>query len=240
MRRALQDMRKRRIGILGGISHESTIKYYEFLLKKYFEREKNYYYPEIVIFSLNFQKVTNFEDTHNKEGYIKYLMEGINALERTGVDFILIAANSPHSVYEQLVKLTKVPILSIIHATAKKAIDEKLKNLLLLGIKFTMQSDFYQNYFEKQGIKVLTPNVKDQDIINDIIFKELVLGIVKEESRKKLEKIINKFKVDGVILGCTELPLIIKNLGSNVKLLDTLELHLNYALEVLFSETLKS
>jgi aspartate racemase len=228
-------MRKRRIGILGGISHESTIKYYELLLRKYFERKRNYDYPEIVIFSLNFQKATNFEDTYNKKGYIKYLLEGIKALERTGVDFILIAANSPHSVYEQLVKFTKVPILSIIHATAKKAIDENLKNLLLLGIKFTMQSDFYQNYFEKQGIKVLTPNVKDQEIINDIIFNELVLGIVKEESRKKLENVINKFKVDGVILGCTELPLIIKDLGLNVKILNTLELHVNYALEVLFS-----
>jgi aspartate racemase len=233
-------VKKCRIGILGGISHESTIKYYELLLRKYFERERNYYYPEIVIFSLNFQKMTNFEDTCNKKEYIKYLMEGIKALERSGVDFILIAANSPHSVYEQLVKLTKVPILSILHATTKKALDEKLKNLLLLGIKFTMQSDFYQNYFEKQGIKVLTPNIKDQEMINEIIFNELVLGIVKEKSRKKLESIINKFKVDGVILGCTELPLIIKNLGSNVKILNTLELHVNYALEVLLSETPKS
>ena len=103
-----------------------------------------------------------------------------------------------------------------------------------------MQSDFYQNYFEKQGIKVLTPNIKDQEMINEIIFNELVLGIVKEKSRKKLESIINKFKVDGVILGCTELPLIIKNLGSNVKILNTLELHVNYALEVLLSETPKS
>ena len=127
-----------RIGLLGGISYESTIKYYDLLLVKYFKKFQNYYYPEIVIFSLDFQKLTDLERIYDKEKYIEYLLSGIRSLENAGVNFITIAANSPHAVFEDLEKKSKVPITSIVKTTAKEALKLNMKKILLLGIKFTI------------------------------------------------------------------------------------------------------
>jgi len=221
----------KRIGILGGMSYESTIKYYDLILQKYYENFSDYNYPEIVIFSLNFQKVIDYELGNEMAEYIDYLMSGINSLENAGVSFVIMAANSTHAVYDDLERLSKVPILSIVKATAEKAQQENMKKLLLLGIKFTMQSTFYQDYCNKMGIKVITPSNQDQDTINKIIFDELVIGFFKQESKKTLIEIITKHDdVDGVILGCTELPLILTQQDIEKTLLDTVELHVEATL----------
>ncbi|WP_287582803.1 amino acid racemase [Candidatus Borrarchaeum sp.] len=223
----------KRIGILGGISYESTIKYYELILRTYYEQNMDYYYPEIVIFSLDFQKFTNFEN-ENKRMYIKYILEGINSLEKAGAEFVLMAANSPHAVFEELEILSNIPLLSIVKVSAEKAKQEGMKKLLLLGIKFTMQSSFYQNACKKLGIEVKVPTEDEQNDINRIIFDELVIGVFKNESKNRLLEIISNYEVDGVILGCTELPLILKQKDADVKLLNTLKIHaeaaLNYSL----------
>ncbi|MHA2034986.1 MAG: aspartate/glutamate racemase family protein [Promethearchaeota archaeon] len=215
----------KRIGILGGMSYESTIKYYKLILQKYYEKYNDYCYPEIVIFSLNFQKVIDYELGDNRGKYIDYLMSGIRSLENAGVDFVIMAANSPHAVFEDLEDFATIPILSIVKVTLEKAKKEKMKTLLLLGIKFTMQSTFYQEYSKKQGINIITPSIKEQDEIDQIIFSELVIGLKRNESKEKLFKIINSYKIDGVILGCTELPLILNQKDTNITLLDTVELH---------------
>jgi aspartate racemase len=158
-------------------------------------------------------------------------MEGIKSLEKAGANFILMAANSPHAVYEDLIQLAKVPILSIVEATAEKAQRENLSKLLLLGIKFTMQSSFYQDFFAKSDMQVITPSEPEQDTINQIIFDELVIGNFTEESKQKLLSIINNYEVDGVILGCTELPLILQQKDTNIKLIDTVEVHVEAALK---------
>ena len=225
----------KRIGILGGMSYESTLKYYDLILQKYFEKYNDYQYPEIVIFSLNFQKLIDYELGDDKEKYIEYLMSGIKSLERSGVSFIVMAANSPHAVFEELENLSKVPFLSIVKATVNKAKQENMKKLLLLGIKFTMQSLFYQNYCKKLDIEVITPTEAEQDEINSIIFDELVIGLFKQESRSRMIQIIKHYKVDGVILGCTELPLILNQSDTEVKLLDTVELHTEAALNYYLS-----
>jgi aspartate racemase len=224
-------MKPFRIGILGGMSYESTIKYYKLILEKYYQIKFDYSYPEIIIFSLNFQDVIDLEHSNNKEKYVAYLMEGIRSLEQAGVAFIVMAANSPHAVYDTLIKLTKIPILSIVKATAERAAQEDLNNLLLLGIKFTMQSTFYQDYFHKLGIDVITPSNEEQDKINDIIFSELVLGNLTNESRQIVLQIIKNYNVDGVILGCTELPLLLRQEDSNIKLLDTVEIHVEAVID---------
>lgn len=224
-------MQKKRIGILGGISHESTITYYELLHAKYFEKYHDYYYPEVVIYSLNFQKFTDLENKSNKQGYIAYISEGINNLENSGVDFILMAANSPHSVYNDIKKIARIPIISIVEVTAKYALKKKINKLLLLGIKVTMQSSFYQEVFEKLDMQVITPKDKEQDEVNRIIFDELVIGNIKEESKDYLLSVMNQYETDGVILGCTELPLILKQHMLNIPLLNTVEIHVNAALE---------
>jgi len=221
----------KKIGILGGMSYESTIKYYDLILQKYYDRYQDYYYPEILIYSLNFQKVIDYELGDDERIYVDYLMEGINSLQKGGVDFIVMAANSPHAVYDDLVQLSKIPILSIVKATAERAQQENLKKLLLLGIKFTMQSSFYQEFFAKSDMEVITPSDSEQDIINKIIFDELVIGKFTKESKQMLLKIVNDYKVDAVILGCTELPLILQQNDTDVILLDTVELHVEAALK---------
>jgi len=221
----------KKIGILGGMSYESTIKYYDLILQNYYNRYNDYNYPEILIYSLNFQKVIDYELGNDKLKYIDYLMSGINSLQKGGADFIIMAANSPHAVYDDLVTKAFLPILSIVEATAGKALEMGLNKLLLLGIKFTMQSSFYQRIFENSNMQVITPVDIEQDLIDQIIFDELVIGEFKNESKQKLLEIIHNYKVDGVILGCTELPLIFHKNDTSIKLLDTIEIHVEAALK---------
>ena len=221
----------KKIGILGGMSHESTIKYYDLLLQKYYERYSDYHYPEILIYSFDFQKVIDYELGDDEGIYVDYLMTGVNSLQNGGADFIVMAANSPHAVYDKLVQRSKVPILSIVEATAKKAQQENLRKLLLLGIKYTMQSSFYKDCFAKSDMEVITPLDSEQDIINQIIFDELVIGNFTQESKEMLLKIVNNYDVNGVILGCTELPLILQQNDTDVTLLDTVEIHVEAALK---------
>jgi len=221
----------KRIGIIGGISHESTIKYYEYILKKYYARKRNYHFPEMVIFSLDLKKLMEFEDRKDMDGYIHYIREAIKALEKAGAEFIVIAANSPHSVFEVVEKMASVPMISIVEVTAREAEKWHMKRLLLTGIKHTMQSSFYQDVFNKHGMEIITPSEEEQDEINKIVFNELVLGIFKQETRAKLINMINNYEVDGVILGCTELPLILNQEDTEVKLLNTLVLHARAALD---------
>ena len=221
----------KKIGILGGMSYESTIKYYDLILQNYYNSYNDYNYPEILIYSLNFQKVIDFELGNDTAKYVDYLMSGINSLQNGGADFIIMAANSPHAVYDDLVQKAEIPILSIVEATAEKALEMRLNKLLLIGIKFTMQSSFYQRIFENSNMQVITPVDIEQDLIDQIIFDELVIGKFKNESKQELLNIINNYKVDGVILGCTELPLILHKKDTSIKLLDTIEIHVEATLK---------
>ncbi|MCP4728046.1 MAG: amino acid racemase [bacterium] len=221
----------KRIGILGGISHESTAEYYNLLHRMFFKRHKDYYYPEIVIYSLDFQKFTDLENKEDKSEYIEYISLGIKALERAGAEFVLMAANSPHSVYNEVESSAGVPMISIVDAAIKNANDRGLKNLLLLGIEVTMRSSFYQNSGKKLGINITVPSDEDIDVVNTIIFDELVLGNILQSSRNILHKIIAKHNVHGVILGCTELPLILRPEDSAIPLLSTTLLHVEAALD---------
>ena len=221
----------KRIGILGGISHESTLRYYELIHEEYYRRRGDYHYPEVVVFSLDFQRFTDLEDRGDSEGYIDYIMAGVRSLEAAGAEFITMAANSPHAVFDEIQERAGVPMISIAEVTAEEARKEGLRTILLLGIRFTMQSTFYREACGRHGIEVVTPSDEEQDEINRIIFDELVLGIVKEESKRRLLEIIGGYDVDGVVLGCTELPLILGQEDTEVRMLDTLELHVEAVLD---------
>ncbi len=226
----------KKIGIIGGISHESTVEYYKLIHKKYYDLKKDYYYPEVIIHSLNFQKFTDFEDNHDAKGYLEYIAAGIESLVNAGADFIIMAANSPHSFYKEIEEYSEVPMISIAEVTAKNADKEGYEKLLLLGIKYTMQSSFYQDVCNKYDIEILVPSEEEQDKINDIIFGELSIGKIEDNSKEELLKIINNYDVKGVILGCTELPLIIKPGDVDVKVFNTLELHVEAALKYAMSK----
>jgi aspartate racemase len=224
-------MTAKKIGILGGISPESTIAYYDHIIKQYYTRFKDCYYPEIVIYSLDFQRFTDFENSGDTLGYIDEILKGITSLQKARVDFIIMAANSPHAVFDEIERFAIVPLLSIVEVTADYAQRQGLKRLLLTGIKFTMQSNFYPVVCQQRDIQVITPTPEEQDEIDRIIFEELAIGLFKAESKHKLLSIINNYQVDGVILGCTELPLILKPQDAAIPLLNTLELHAEAALD---------
>jgi len=224
------------IGILGGISHESTIKYYEYILTKYYAEKRDYHYPEVVIFSLDLAKLTEFEDESNIDGYVRYITSGLESLEKAGADFIVMAANSPHSVFDIVQHKIGIPMISIVEVTADEAKRLGMHKLLLTGIKYTMQSPFYKDVFMKHGMDVITPSEAEQEEINSIIFDELVLGIFKEATRQRLINLINSYDEDGVILGCTELPLILNQEDTDIRLLNTLEIHAQAALDFALTE----
>jgi aspartate racemase len=216
---------------LGGISHESTAVYYQRLHAEYFARRQDYYYPEVIVYSLNFQRFTDYEDRGEMGPYVEYILQGLDALQRAGADFALMAANSPHAVFPQVAAQTTLPLLSIVEVTAKAAQARGLRRLLLLGIRFTMQATFYADVCARYGIDVITPDTDEQNIINRIIFEELVVGNFRAESRQLLLRIIEQYAVDGVILGCTELPLLLRASDTTTPLLDTLTLHVKAAVD---------
>ena len=224
----------KRIGILGGISHESTAKYYMLLHEKYHARLGDYHYPETVVFSLDFQRFTGYENT-DRDAYVEYIMHGVRGLENAGAELVVMAANSPHAVYREVSEAAGVPMISIADATAEKAAELGLNRVLLLGIKFTMQSTFYHEKLGEHGVTVVTPDEGEQDEINRIIFDELVIGVHREESKKRLLEIMGSYPVGGVILGCTELPLIIGEGDTELALLDTVDIHVEAALDYALS-----
>ena len=226
----------KRIGLLGGISHESTAAYYTRLHHRYYERHRNYHYPEIVIYSLDFQKFTDMENKAQPEEYIEYILSGVIALHNAGADFALMAANSPHAVFPEVAAGAPLPILSIVESTIQRAKSLRLEKLLLLGIRFTMQKNFYADAGLESGIEVITPLEADQTVVNELIFNELVVGEIRQSSRTRLVELISSYEVSGVILGCTELPLILSDQDCDLPLLDTLELHVQAALDHALAE----
>jgi len=221
----------KRIGILGGISPESTRLYYEHIIKAYHARRGDAYYPEIVIFSLNFQRFTDMENRGDTEGYVGEIVAGIHALERAGVDFAFMAANSPHAAFDLVARRTSIPLLSIVDVALDHAQQLGLKRLLLLGIKFTMQASFYPEACARRGIELRVPAEGEQDAIDHIIFRELAIGRVLPASRARLLEITAGYDVDGVILGCTELPMLLRQEDTSLPLLNTLALHAEAALD---------
>lgn len=226
----------KKIGILGGLGPASTLLYYGQLIEKYLEKEEDEFFPEIILYSLSLGKMEKIR-RDNEKNYVKELLRGVKALAKAGADFVIIASNSPHAYFEELKKRSPVPLLSIVDATLKYAKEMGLKRLLLLGTKFTMSSGFYPQRADSYGMKIIVPDPPEQEIIDHIIFKELVRGVVKEHSRKEVITIVEKYKnmIDAIILGCTELSLLIGQSHVTKPLIDSLQLHveaaLSYALE---------
>jgi len=216
---------RKRIGLIGGVSHQSTIEYYSRIMNKYSNKHNDMNFPEVVIYSLSHGKFKKYEDNLQINNYVEYICEGVKSLENAKVDFIAFAANSPHSVIDQIKNFTSLPIISALDSAATEAKRLQFSNALLLGIKYTMQSNFFQKRFTACGINIIVPSLEDQDKVHSVIYDELMKGDVKNSSKQNLYTLIEKYPVDGVVLGCMKLPLILKNGDSPIKFVDTLDLH---------------
>lgn len=223
----------KKIGILGGLSPESTIIYYRHIIRTYYKRFNDYNYPEIIIYSVNFQSYTDWAGKDKLDMIIENMTNSLNALERAGADFGIISANTPHIVFNDVSKKTELPLINIIDATAEEIKKVKFKTVGLLGTIFTMSRDFYKKGLLKYGIETIVPNENDQKYVSKVIYEELSKGEIKSESKKGFIEIIGKLNdegAEGVILGCTEIPLLVNQNDCDIKLFDTTIIHAEKAL----------
>lgn len=231
--------RYKTIGILGGVSPESTITYYEHIVRTYCKRFGDHSYPEILIYSVSFQTIMDWQREKMWDKIEKLLINCIIRLNKGGADFGLIASNTMHFVFEKVQKRSPIPLISIIDATAEEIKKEGIDTVGLLGTAFTMSQGFYREKLLHSGINVLVPREKEQKYINRVIHKELINGKVIPRSREGFLKIIKSLvdrRAQGVILGCTEIPLLVRDEDSPVKLFDTTKIHADKALSYAISE----
>jgi len=226
----------KKIGILGGLGPESTIAYYEYITREYYRRYSNYAYPEIIIYSLSFQEFIDSEYESSEK-----IKTAIENLHRAGADFVIAACNSIHIVYEEVSKNIPIPWLSIIDATAEKIKKNDINKIGLLGTIFTMGKSFYEKGLSQHRIETIIPSTDDQKKINNIIYKELVLNEVRDDSKRTILKIVEKLRhkgAQGIVLGCTELPFLVKQEDINIKIFNTTIIHAQKALDFALEEKL--
>jgi aspartate racemase len=226
----------KKIGILGGMSPESTVAYYEYITRTYTQRYGDYGYPEILIYSVSFQPYVDWPQNNHWDLVAKGLAEAATKLEAAGADFILIATNTMHLVFDEVQAQVNVPMLSLLDAVGEVILARGLKQVGLLGTKFTMESTFYQESLASKGVTVLVPEAEDRVYVNKVIYDELVAGKILESSRSGYVEVIRRLEnqgAEGVILGCTEIPLLVNKADVGIPLFDTTAIHaeaaLNYA-----------
>lgn len=223
----------KKIGILGGMSPESTVSYYEYITRVYTERFGDYGYPEIIVYSVSFQPYVDWPQEERWDLVAQGLSEAAQKLEAAGADFILIATNTMHLVFDQVQASVHVPMLSLLDAVGEAILSRGMKKVGLLGTQFTMEKTFYQEALVQKGITVLTPDAEDRQYVNTVIYDELVANQIRDESRSGFVAIINRLAArgaEGIILGCTEIPLLVSERDTHVPLFDTTTIHAEAAL----------
>jgi aspartate racemase len=226
----------KRIGILGGISPESTVEYYRYITRNYTQRFGDYGYPEIIIYSVSFQPYVDWPNEERWDRVAEGLSQAARSLQAAGADFILIAANTMHLVLDQVQASVHIPILSLLDVVAEAILAREIQTVGLLGTRFTMDKPLYREGLARRGITVLVPEADDRQVVNRVIYDELVAGKIRTESRAAYLGIIQKLAgrgAQGIILGCTEIPLLVSEADAGLPLFDTTVLHaeaaLNYA-----------
>jgi aspartate racemase len=228
------------LGIIGGIGPESTIDYYQTIVGLYRARKPDGSYPSMLINSVDMDRLRKAFETSNLGAIIDYCVPELQRLHRAGADFGLLAANTPHIVFDDLQRQSPIPLISIVAVTCDAAKAQGLKRVALFGTRFTMTAPLYPGVFSQESMAVVIPAPADQDFIHDKYMNELVNGIFLPETRAGLLAIVDRMAVqsciDGVILGGTELPLILREPAHNgIPFLNTTRIHCEAAVERMFS-----
>ncbi|MCA2014542.1 aspartate/glutamate racemase family protein [Vibrio tritonius] len=225
------------IGMLGGMSWESTVSYYQEINESVKHKLGGLHSAKICLYSVDFDEIEKLQHQGNWDETANILSTAAKSVELAGADFLLICTNTMHKLAPQIEEAINIPILHIADATAKRLQIDGVKKVGLLGTRFTMEQEFYKSRISDNfGIDVIVPNSDEQTIIHDIIYQELCQGIIQESSRKQYLRIIANLASQGaeaVILGCTEIALLVKQTHTDVRLYDTTAIHAEEA--VLFS-----
>jgi aspartate racemase len=222
------------IGLLGGMSWESTTEYYRTINTGVKERLGGLHSAQIALYSIDFAKMEKYQHENDWQGGADLLTDAALKVQAAGADFLLICTNTMHKVADQVEASLRIPLLHIADTTAEKLTADGIKTVGLLGTAFTMEEDFYRGRLKRKfDLEVITPSPSDRNIVHNIIYQELCVGETSNESKAEYLRIINALADGGaeaVILGCTEIGMLIKQSDSPVKLYDTAKIHAEAAI----------
>ncbi|MDM5222385.1 aspartate/glutamate racemase family protein [Peribacillus sp. NJ11] len=226
------------IGLIGGMSWESSLEYYRIINEEVKTKLGGLHSAKCILYSVDFEEIERYQAEGDWESSGKLLGDVAQSLQKAGAEIIVICTNTMHKVIRYIEEKVSLPILHIADSTANQIQKSEISTVGLLGTKYTMEQDFYKTRIEFNGIKVLIPNDEDRKVINKVIYEELCLGEIQQSSRDYYKKVIKSLVDDGaegIILGCTEIGLLVKPEDSEVPLFDTTEIHaiesVNMALE---------
>jgi aspartate racemase len=228
------------LGIIGGIGPESTIEYYRLIVASYREQKQDGSYPPVLINSIDLTKMLDLIAENELAQVAGYLVGEVEKLARAGADFGLLAANTPHLVFDEISRQSPIPLISIVEVTCEAAQALGLKRIGLFGTRFTMQERFYPDEFSKAGIALVIPEQDERTYIHDKYMNELVNGIILPETRERLLSIVKRMieqqGIEGLILGGTDLSTIFKDVQQvGIPFLDTTQIHVKRAVAELLS-----
>ena len=223
------------IGLIGGMSWESTVPYYKIINEEVRDRLGGLHSAKVILYSVEFDEIETCQSSGDWEKSGGILGSAAQGLEMAGADFILICTNTMHKVAPQIASMVQIPVVHIADATADELEKCNIQKAGLLGTKYTMTENFYKQKLIDRGIDVIIPDGTEVDIVNDIIFHELCMGEIRAESRRKFQEIIAHMKMqgaEGIILGCTEIGLLIHQADSPLPVFDTTVIHARRAVEL--------
>ena len=227
------------IGLIGGMSWESSLEYYRILNETTKARLGGLHSAKCILYSVDFAEIEALQHQDRWEAAAQLMIAAGQSLECAGADFIVLCTNTMHKLADEIQANTRIPFLHIADATAQKIIAGGLKNIGLLGTRFTMEHDFYKaRLIDKHALDVITPDDKDRETVHRVIYDELCLGIVKQESKEQYIRIMEKLVragAEGIILGCTEIELLVHDEDSQVPLFPTTKIHAIAAVEYALS-----
>lgn len=224
----------KKIGMLGGMSWESSMEYYRLMNKMVKEKLGGSHSVNCLMYSFDFQEVEDLQHEGKWEELTNIMIDEAINLKSAGTECIVICTNTMHKMAPDIIRETKLPLIHIAEVTGVEIKKNEMDTVLLLGTKFTMGGTFYSEKLAEKGIKTIVPNDEEQQIVHDVIYHELILGEIKESSREAYKKIIDKYGKEGaqgVILGCTEIPSLIKQKDVDIKVYDTTYIHAKAAVE---------
>jgi aspartate racemase len=233
-------MSMKTVGIIGGLGPESTIEYYRGIIDSYREQEKDGNYPSIIINSINLKSMVEFVTANQLDRAADLLVAEVRKLSQAGADFAVLAANTPHIVFDEVQARSSLPLISIVESTCDAVRSLGLNRVGLFGTRFTMQARFYPDVFSKAGLSLVTPDEVEQAYIHEKYMGELLNNIFLPETREHLLSIVDRLKtrtgIEGLILGGTELPLILRDTEHNgIPFFDTTKIHVGRIVAELLS-----
>lgn len=220
----------KKLGLIGGVGPESSIEYYRLIIKRFQERLNTKEYPEMIINSINMTEMLGYVFNNQLDQLVDFLTGKIKTLETAGVDFVAIASNTPHIVFDRLMERVKTPLISVVEETCKEISAKKMTRVGLFGTRSTMTNGFYNQVAKRFGIDIVIPQVDEQNYIHEKYMTELVFNKIVPATKKQLIEFVHALKekeaIQGLILGGTELPLILSQQDFvGLEILDTTKIH---------------